>query len=167
MWLQYTVVRYYGIPWYTAAVYANLQVIARLKCPKPMYSLSDNKFTCYVHHHLHIRFWYLRCRGCPGLRGMQNLTLVLHEFLSNGLTQSRLHTVISLMTHADHVFLGLPRSLVPGSPNCVMELMHEVARCTCPYHLRRRVRSTFQNTTETVSAMHSSFNIAEMLQYLL
>ena len=46
------------------------------------------------------------------------------------------------MTHADHVFLGLPWSLVPGSPNHVMELMHEVARCTCPYHLRRRVRRT-------------------------
>ena len=46
----------------------------------------------------------------------QRLTLVLHEFLSNGLTPSRLHIVISFLTHADHVFLGLPRSLVPGSP---------------------------------------------------
>ena len=61
----------------------------------------------------------------------QRLTL-LHEFLSNGLTPSRLHIVISFLTHADHVFLGLPRFLVPGSPNRVMELMHEVARCTCP-----------------------------------
>jgi len=72
----------------------------------------------------------------------QRLTLVLHEFLSNGLTPSRLHIVISFLTHADHVFLGLPWSLVPGSPKCVMELMHEVARCMCPYHLRRRVRRT-------------------------
>ena len=72
----------------------------------------------------------------------QRLTLVLHEFLFNGLTPSRLHIVISFLTHADHVFLGLPRSLVPGSPKRVMELMHEVARCTCPYHLRRRVRRT-------------------------
>ena len=72
----------------------------------------------------------------------QRLTLVLHEFLSNGLTPSGLHIVISFLTHADHIFLGLPRSLVPGSPNRVMELMHEVARCTCPYHLRRRVRRT-------------------------
>ena len=72
----------------------------------------------------------------------QRLTLVLHKFLSNGLTPSRLHIVISFLTHADHVFLGLPRSMVPGSPKCVMELMHEVARCTCPYHLRRRVRRT-------------------------
>jgi len=39
----------------------------------------------------------------------QRLTLVLHEFLSNGLTPSRLHIVISFLTHADHVFLGLPR----------------------------------------------------------
>ena len=72
----------------------------------------------------------------------QRLTLVLHEFLSIGLTPSRLHIVISFLTHADHVFLGLPRFLVPGTPNRVMELMHEVARCTCPYHLRRRVRRT-------------------------
>ena len=56
----------------------------------------------------------------------QRLTLVLHQFLSNGLTPSRLHIVISFLTHADHVFLGLPRSLVPGSPNRVMELMHVV-----------------------------------------
>ena len=97
------------------------------------------------HHHHHIRFWYLRCCGCPGLRvgnTWQRLTLVLHEFLSNGLTPSRLHIVISFLTHADHILLGLPRSLVPGSPNRVMELMHEVARCTCPYHLRRRVQRT-------------------------
>ena len=67
----------------------------------------------------------------------QRLTLVLHEFLSNWLTPSRLHIVISFLTHADHVFLGLPRSLVPGSPNRVMELMHEVARCTYPYHHHR------------------------------
>jgi len=67
----------------------------------------------------------------------KRLTLVLHEFLSNGLTPSRLHIVISFLTHADHVFLGLPRFLVPGTPNRVMELMQEVARCTCPYHLRR------------------------------
>ena len=33
----------------------------------------------------------------------QRLTLVLHEFPSNGLTPSRLHIVISFLTHADHV----------------------------------------------------------------
>ena len=30
----------------------------------------------------------------------QRLTLVLHEFLSNGLTTSRLHIFISFLTHA-------------------------------------------------------------------
>jgi len=91
----------------------------------------------------------------------QCLTLFLHEFLSNGLTPSRLHIVISFLTHADHVFLGLPRSLVPGSPNRVMELMHEVVCCTCPYHLRRRVRriavissrsSFWRSTAEEISS---------------
>jgi len=27
----------------------------------------------YHHHHHHIRFWYLWCCGCPGLRGRQHL----------------------------------------------------------------------------------------------
>ena len=45
----------------------------------------------------------------------RRLTLVLHEFLSNGLTPSRLHIVISFLTHVDHVFRGVPQSLVPGS----------------------------------------------------
>jgi len=50
----------------------------------------------------------------------QCLTLVLHEFLSNGLTPSRLHIVISFLTHADHIFLGLPRSLKDYEPRkCV------------------------------------------------
>jgi len=93
---------------------------------------------------LRVRVGYEFCCTRTTLVGntWQRLTLVLREFLSNGLTPSRLHIVISFFTHADHVFLGLPRSLVPGSPKCVMELMHEVARCTCPYHLRRRVRRT-------------------------
>ena len=83
------------------------------------------------HHHHHIRFWYLWCCGCPGLRvgnTWQRLTLVLHEFLSNGLTPSRLHIVISFLTHADHIFLGLPRFLVLGTPNRVMELMQVESR---------------------------------------
>ena len=87
----------------------------------------------YSSYH-HIRFWYLRCCGCPGNAS--------HSFSMNSCLTGWHHPgciVISFLTHADHVFLGLPRSLVPGSPNHVMELMHEVARCTCPYHLRRRL----------------------------
>jgi len=86
----------------------------------------------------------------------QRLTLVLHEFLSNGLTPSRLHIVISFLIHADHVFLGLPRSLVSGNPKRVMELMHEVARCTCPYHLRRRVRRTAVISSVTVKSPNAA-----------
>ena len=29
--------------------------------------------TLHHHHHHHIRFWYLWCCGCPGLRGRQHL----------------------------------------------------------------------------------------------
>ena len=31
-------------------------------------------FTSIFHHH-HIRFWYLWCCGCPGLRGRQHLAM--------------------------------------------------------------------------------------------
>ena len=77
----------------------------------------------------------------------QSVTLVLHEFLFNGLTPSRLHIVISFLTHVDHVFLGLPRFLVPGSPNRVMELMHEVACCNA------------KNGTENLQITHAKFAI--------
>ena len=98
----------------------------------------------------------------------QRLKLVLHEFLSNGLTPSRLHIVISFLTHADHVFLGLPRFLVPGSPNRVMELMHEVARCMCPYHLRRRVQRTavISSGAEEISNKILSFKTDFIVWYL-
>jgi len=43
----------------------------------------------------------------------RRLTLVLHEFLSNGLIPSRLHIVISFLTHADHVFLARDKPLQP------------------------------------------------------
>ena len=45
----------------------------------------------------------------------QRLTLVLQEFLSNGLTPPRLHIVISFLTHADHVFLGLWPPTISGA----------------------------------------------------
>ena len=34
---------------------------------------STRQGTLTNHHHHHIRFWYLRCCGCPGLRGRQHL----------------------------------------------------------------------------------------------
>ena len=89
----------------------------------------------------------------------QRLTLVLHEFLSNGLIPSRLHIVTSFLTHADHIFLGLPRSRVPGTPNRVTELMQEVARCTCPYHLRRRMRRTAVISSIQFLVKHSRGNL--------
>ena len=72
----------------------------------------------------------------------QRLTPALHEPPPNGPTPSRPHKVTSSPTHADYVLPGPPRPPAPGTPNRVMELMQEVAHCTCPYHLRRRVRRT-------------------------
>ena len=97
------------------------------------------------HHHHHIRFWYLWCCGSPGLRGRQCLTLVLHEFLSNGLTPSRLRIVISFLTHADHVFLGLPRSpTISGDwkPQSRDGVDARSGTLYVPADLRRRVRRT-------------------------
>ena len=34
---------------------------------------QQGKRSFHNHHHHHIRFWYLRCCGCPGLRGRQHL----------------------------------------------------------------------------------------------
>ena len=33
----------------------------------------------YHHHIHHIRFWYLWCCGCPGLRGRQHLATPQHH----------------------------------------------------------------------------------------
>jgi len=61
-----------------------------------------------------------------------------------------LHIVISFLTHADHVFLGLPQFLVPGTPNRMMELMHEVALSA-----KRLFRSNEQLATEKLYSFSS------------
>ena len=113
-----------------AASYDGIMLQARLIFSLTL-SLPVNEVS---HHHYHIRFWYLRCCGCPGLRGRKHLATphtrspwipVLTGWHHPGCI---MHIVISFLTHADHVFLGLPQSLVPGSPNRVMELMHIVSK---------------------------------------
>ena len=46
-------------------------------CPRLPLTLTCDRLTlkliCSDHHHHHIRFWYLWCCGCPGLRGRQHL----------------------------------------------------------------------------------------------
>jgi len=83
-------------------------------------SICSVELTVIHHHHIIISGFGIYGAAVVSDSGVgntwQRLTLVLHEFLSNGLTPSRLYIVMSFLTHADHVFLGLPRSLVPGSP---------------------------------------------------
>ena len=45
---------------------------------------------------------------------------------------------INTNTHSDHVFLVLPCPLAPF----VTDLIQDVARCACSYHLSRRLRRT-------------------------
>ncbi|KAH3769231.1 hypothetical protein DPMN_170480 [Dreissena polymorpha] len=43
----------------------------------------------------------------------------------------------SSLTQSDYDFLGLPLPLAPGMAIFMIGLIQEVARLTCPYHLRR------------------------------
>ena len=43
----------------------------------------------------------------------------------------------SVFTHSDHVFLGLPKFIVPGIRKFVKDLIQDIACCTWPYHLSR------------------------------
>ena len=52
---------------------------------------------------------------------------------------ARLHIFMSVLTHSDQVFLGLPLLLGLGIVILVMEFMHEEERAACPYHLKRLV----------------------------
>ena len=69
-------------------------------------------------------------------------TPAFHASLSSGSKSAGPHLSTSVFTHSDHVFQGLPSFLVPTSGKCVTELINVVARCTRPYHLRRRQRRT-------------------------
>ena len=52
---------------------------------------------------------------------------------------SKLHTSTTALTHSLQDFLGRPRPLGPGMAILVIEFVHEDARATWPYHLRRLV----------------------------
>ena len=70
----------------------------------------------------------------------QRLTLVLHEFLSNGLIPSRLHIVISFLTHADQR-VALPCELNSGHVLQTTESQRTTAiKPNRPSYLRASVR---------------------------
>ena len=70
---------------------------------------------------------------------------------------------MSVLTHSDQVFLGLPLLLALGIVILVMEFMHEEERTTCPYHLKRLVRraavTCTPNIAQSVSADTSSSSL--------
>ena len=81
----------------------------------------------------------------------------------------RLHIFMSVLTHSDQVFLGLPLLLALGIVILVIDFMHEEERATCPYHLKRLVRraavtSCTPNIAQSVSADTSSSSLTLHIQ---
>ena len=99
--------------------------------------------------------------GVPGTgvgsRRPAFLTPNLHSVLLCGSVRSRFQDLRSLLTHSDQVFLGLPRPLTHGTDKLKVSLMHEVARVTCPNHLKRLVRTA--SVTSCIPSLSSSDSI--------
>ena len=81
----------------------------------------------------------------------------------------RLYIFMSVLTHSDQVFLGLPLLLALGIVILVMEFMHEEERATCQYHLKRLVRraavtSCTPNIAQSVSADTLSSSLTPHIQ---
>ena len=71
-----------------------------------------------------------------------SMRLALHASLFCGSMLDRPHLLTSSFTHSDHVFLGLHRPLVSAIAMFETNLIQDVTRCSCPYHLSRRLRRT-------------------------
>ena len=78
-----------------------------------------------------------------GSRWLECLTPNPHASLFSESMLPRLHIYMSVLTHSDQVFLGLPLLLALGIVILVVEFMHEEERATCPYHLKRLVRREY------------------------
>ena len=63
---------------------------------------------------------------------------------------------MSVLTHSDQVFLGLPLLLALRIVILVMEFMHEEERATCPYHLKCLVlRAAVTSCTPNIAQSES------------
>ena len=76
---------------------------------------------------------------------------------------------MSVLTHSDQVFLGLPLLLELEIVILVMEFMHEEERATFPYHLKRllqraAVTSCTPNIAQSVSTDTSSSSLTPQIQ---
>ena len=111
--------------------------------------------------------------GVPGTgvgsRWLECLTPNPHASLFCGSMLPRLPIFMSVLTHSDQVFLGLPLLLARGIVILVMESMHEEERATCPYHLKRLVRraavtSCTPNIAQSVSSDTLSSSLTPHIQ---
>ena len=68
----------------------------------------------------------------------------------------RLHIFMSVLTHSDQVFLGLPLLLALEIVILVIEFIHEEERATCQYHLKRLVgRAAVTSCTPNIAQSES------------
>ena len=97
-----------------------------------------------IHPSIHPSRFRFRCCPCPVLCR----TPALHVSLSSESMPARPHLLISVFTHSDHVFPGLPFFLVPGIGKFVIDLIQDMTRFTWSCHLSRR-----QRRTDVISSM--------------
>ena len=76
----------------------------------------------------------------------------LHASLFSGPMLLRLHIFMSVLTHSDQVFLGLPLLLALGVVILVMEFVHEEEHVRCSNLLRR---SSLESCCHLLHAQHS------------
>ena len=74
---------------------------------------------------------------------MSNTSAALHAALSCASTPTRPQLLTSILTHSDHVFLGLPEFLLQGIGTFVIDLVQDVVHCKWWYHLSRGQRRTY------------------------
>ena len=104
-----------------------------------------------------------------GSRRLERLTPDFHALLFCGSVSPMSQVCRSSLTQSDHDFLGLPLPLAPGMAIFVIELMQEVARSTCPYHLRRlalsdAVTSGIPNFSYSVLVSTTSSGLTPQIQ---
>ena len=69
-------------------------------------------------------------------------TPAFHAFLSCGSTATRPQLLTSIFTHSHHIFLDVFRPLVLRIRTSVTGFTQDLAHCTCPHHMSRRLWRT-------------------------
>ena len=75
-----------------------------------------------LYHHHHIRFWYLWCCGCPGLRGRQHLATP-HSFSMNSCLTGLVDLLWTIVDSTSHYSLWCHSSLCLATSSNMLHFM--------------------------------------------